>query len=413
MILLLLMIGGALLPGSVALAAPVPTAEPPSPGADAMGGQEVEPGASAAEAPVLDSGGVYLGPAPELGGMHYYRIDRTMEGSTLWYSVTSVLEGTTPMVISAYPEGDETGKCRTESLTSLMESDDDFGLRSAGGYTQSDRCAKAEFLTIAVQWINEEVPPQSYQLRVWEEPPLTADNAARQPEANPVPYWIEQDPADQPEATELQPSGTFADAPELADGGYYRLTLEPGISVMRVPLDYGQHAQLLLTKPDKPKESLTTMTSDLQLRWIAPLGGTVAVNLEPENRGDQIYGTVSPLIAWSNRDAAGYPMEMPAVLAGDYYAVINVPDKGEWSEGQEIVLRSDIVADYPGLAPKYDGAAADLPQLDGTTQVMVEETDVAEETAGVPWAWVLGLYALVALLGVLGLVMLLRARRTP
>ncbi|GAA1906230.1 hypothetical protein GCM10009737_03750 [Nocardioides lentus] len=385
-------------------------------------GDPVEPGTSIAGATEVTTG-TYVVPVPEPGQDHFFEIRRTQPGQVLWYGITADLEepifyGT--LAATGIADGDETRTCNEGQISNL---DGLSYLTMLASGNRSPDCRDAESVVVVVESyeIADEVVPTdgSYQLVVWTEPPTDPDDLA--PGANENSRWTPVQATDPPRAVEG--ASTFVDAEPLADGTYRTTVRQGRAAVFAFPLTFGQHAQVeaRIVEGARPEDSLDYVDA----AWISPLGGQLR-RVTPAGGPDPLLGLdgastagwSTPIVTYANRQRTGGVGNLdgrdsqaaaPAAFAGTYFLVLELPGAGAKAESYTDKMVLDLtvatITDYRGSAPAYVAEPPPLPTLDGSGYVATAaEEQAAREAAARPAPWLLvgGLFALAALLAVVG-----------
>jgi len=416
-----LALAGTLLAGPLALA-------PAALGAEEEGiprpyGDEVEPGSSFSDTAELGPG-TYSVPVPEPGEDQYFEIPRTDPDDVIWVGATLQLEEAPSEYASwgveATADGDSTQVCNNPTQT-IGERSVVTTLFSAN---RTGECRSAETIVVRVAngvVVDEGEPVDTdayYQLVVWAEPPV--EDTSRLPAPNENSPW---EPMEEPtgEPQEIEGSRTFSEATPIEDG-YYATTMRKGRpAIFAFPLTYGQHAQVLAEM-----DGAADYFSGINAMWVSPLGGelrTVKPSGGPTaelglDRGDQA-GWSTPIVTYTNRQRAGGVGSLqggtgfadqtaaPAVFAGTYYLVLEIPVEFEDPLPDELPVFLDVrtVTDYEGSPPDYASEPSPLQALDGSGYVATESEEQAareDEVEPAPWPLVLGLFGGAAVLAVVG-----------
>ncbi|MBB6627972.1 hypothetical protein H5V45_11655 [Nocardioides sp. KIGAM211] len=400
--------------GLLGLAAPALAADPAT-----FAGEEVTPAGNVIEATPVGPG-LYTVAVPEGDAEQYVEVKRTIPGSTLWYGASAVLpksDGSTAplLTLESSPDGSGDSCVGFESLSDTLDQST-FSTRLFTT-TKKPACQAADSLVLRTA--ATDVPAGRYQLVVWEEPPL--EEGATLPDRSVTVPWAAL-PSAPPD--DLVPGTTYADAPEVT-AGTYAVHVEPGEpALVKVPLTWGQHAQVAAVSSTR-----TTAYATVGARWLSPLGGvlgetgysggptTTELTL---NSTPTTAGWATPTIAWKNRE--GKAGDTPAAIAGDYYLSIDTFADKATKDGVDLTLNVGVVTDYPATAPPYAEDPPALPYVDGTSGPGSGGSDGAGGSgtaagdagreAGTSWTLVGGLFGAAALFAVAGVVALGRRGRT-
>ncbi|MEZ5194423.1 MAG: hypothetical protein R2734_19420 [Nocardioides sp.] len=196
---------------------------------------------------------------------------------------------------------------------------------TSGGGRSKPACAEADRVYVYVAQLFEPARAQQLQLVIYEEPPLT--NAEQMPPDSGSVAWAElPDPvARAGEATAVTAGFGYADAPELADG-VFRVHVDPSRGgLVKLPVSWGQHAQLAL----RPTRSYDDLWASLTARWFGPLGGEVKGLTQPGDTGlvplvkdaDGAH-LATPTVRWRARPAR---YAAAAALPGPYFLQLYAP----------------------------------------------------------------------------------------
>ncbi|MEZ5096094.1 MAG: hypothetical protein R2731_08160 [Nocardioides sp.] len=235
------------------------------------------------------------------------------------------------------------------------------------------------------------------------------------------------------EATAVTAGFGYADAPELADG-VFRVHVDPSRGgLVKLPVSWGQHAQLAL----RPTRSYDDLWASLTARWFGPLGGEVKGLTQPGDTGlvplvkdaDGAH-LATPTVRWRARPAR---YAAAAALPGPYFLQLYAPAydgapelppgrRPPGQRGHRRGLRSGApayVADA-GAPPYVDGSrrvpAPAEPTPSGGTEPAPSARTVAAGQAGraeVPVPVIAAVAGSAVLFAAAGLHLLRRGRRRP
>lgn len=391
-----------------------------------LGDTTVEGGSRLQAATVLTPG-LYLTERVEEDT--FFRVDRTVPGSTLWVSVAVVEErlSTGYFRPTMLAEGAHGSECSTYDRAVLGDEAGTYrsGTMSTAGGAQEDvvsqddlaACAEAEYVTVKLPAPTDDdqvAPGTPLQLLVWEEAPVT--DAADLPPVSP-PDW--EGPTASDERTSVTAGTSPTDAPLLEDGSYVVDVRPAGANLLAIRLDWGQHAEVAARTVQRGGSGETA-----SVIWHMPLGSyfssDTAEGPYPENEPLQLGSRrpsewMSPTVAYRDRETARHgPAAVPGIYLVDIRTAVLSAEPG-------MALEIDVQAagEVEG-APTYDAAGADLPPLPERTRAGAEEQgdggdgsgDEAAGDAGSsrPWPAILGLFAGAGAFTVAGVVSWGRAR---
>jgi Ca-activated chloride channel family protein len=390
-------------PGLLVLAAPAVAAE----GSD-FAGDPVTPGPSAVETTAVGSG-LYTLPVAEGSAEQFLEVQRTVPGSTLWYGASAEIPGASAgrapiLTLESSPDG--TGEACVD-YESLSYGVDENPLKSVLFSTDHlGACREAESLVLRAG--QNDMPAGDYQLVVWEEPPVT--NSETLPERSTSVHWT---PVEPDEPTTVEPGPSYDRAPSVDDGTWSVHVVPGETALLRVPLTWGQHAQVEATSSTRAPGGGT-----VSARWISPLGGVLGDTAYdgggPERREVALDGSgdaagwVTPTVAWRNRERSA--KVAPAAFAGDYYLALDAGDDVP-ADGADLTLSVATVTDYAPKPPDYSTDPPPMPLVDGSTPEARSATDDADR--GPSWPVVGGLFGGAAVFAAAGAVLLTRRRVRP
>lgn len=408
--------------GLLGVAAPALAADP-----GAFAGEALTPAGNTIEATQIASG-LYTIAVPQGGAEQFVEVRRTFAGSTIWYGASAVIaktDGTTSpsLTLESSPDGAGNSCVGFESLSDSV----DQSTFSTRLFTTTRKAACQSADSLVLRLAQNDLGPGSYQLVVWEEPPL--ESGATLPDRSVTVAW---DPLASTQPDDLVAGTTYADAPEVT-GGTYAVHVEPGEpALLKVPLTWGQHAQVAATTSARTKEYAA-----VRARWLTPLGGELGetghsggptaseLTLSDVGTGpNPTAAWVTPSIAWKNREAKAD--QAPAAVAGDYYLSIDTDADEVPAGGVDLILDVGVVTDYPATAPAYAETPPPLPYVDGSSD-LPDATDstgardgaddratrsAAADPAGTSWPVAGALFGGALAFAAAGVVALARRRRS-
>jgi Ca-activated chloride channel family protein len=339
--------------------------------------------------PVLTAG-KYVDAAPALQEAKYYRLRRTIPGSTLHVGATArpapgeqmntlklettALDGRS----CGYGTGSEVSYANTNPLvTAAVSSWDELTADNPG-------CSAGD-LILTLRQDGSKNGAQGDNLKgvpvevvVVEEPPIK-DQSLLDEKAPSNPRWRDL-PAGAGE--EITPGASFSDSPKVGPG-QYRTSLFPGeVQFVKVRLNWGQRlqAEAKVAKPDAKLAGQTDYPQPLDLRLIAPTRGAaqayasgVIARDTTMLEDDKAVRTVTSTLAvtYGNRAAIDREHKNSSV-AGDYYIAISL---GRDKDNESYVVPVDVGIAVEGATggfgtPIYSGTQALLgPGVDGVSGV--------------------------------------------
>ncbi|WP_166349272.1 vWA domain-containing protein [Phytoactinopolyspora limicola] len=366
-------------------------------------GERITGGATIAEATPIEPG-QYIDTFANDGRSYannikpiYYRVDRSMAGSTLHAGITASLT-----------DGDGRPQSRVRILTedrdicgleALQESSDHgllgIGTNSTARLIRSDDCESVDSLIIEVGqdglFGGAGLAGQDFELVVYEEPPTT--NSDELP-ASEIATWHDMS-AGEPR-DDIEPGNSFSSAP-IVEPGTYEMSMLPGeTKVIAVDADWGQHVQALMeVGPDEKGSFGTGSSARYDLRIFGPYRtlrdrNSVTEGLPDwsEERGDMRFrlGAATPSIRLLNREALYWDGVHDAVIPGPYFIAVTDnqdPDGGN-DHLVDYTLTVDVMGEAGAGAPTYDGEGvggllgsdtADEPATSGDTNTDIPSDD--------------------------------------
>lgn len=386
-----------------------------------VGGQRIQ------AATVLETG-LYLTERVDTDA--YFRVDRTVPGSTIWVAVSVVEDQPTfdsfvPAMLAEGNHADDCGSFDSKALRAGGESSFRTGSLSTRQVDRTDptspeavqACTEAEYVVVKLpaRGREPEMPAGTpVQLLVWEEAPVTDVSDLPAPQR---PSWDGPSVAD--ERTEVVAGTSSADAPVLEDGSYV-VTVPPlDNAIVGIRLDWGQHAEIAA----RPVEAIGGGL-EVGAQWHMPLGSHYPEYGDSDNQrlypemdaldvtNRQGVEWMSPTVAYRDLETAPYGA---AAAPGVYLLELD----GQQRDGVQLELDVQAAGEVSG-APTYDEAGADLAPMPEITAGPEEAGDAggtgddaaAEPTDSRPWAAILGLFMGAGVFTVAGVVSWGRARPT-
>ncbi|WP_300343891.1 hypothetical protein [Nesterenkonia sp.] len=265
------------------LAAPAAAAS-----ASALQGQTVEPGSNQDEAPTLQPGASYTGTFGEETA--YYRVARTMEGSTLHIGISSFDQ-------SGEHYDDATLRLSTLSGESCDDDTVDWHTSTAANLVRTaqvrataphdpehwqavEACGSAEELLLAVEANGEELIGQDYELVVGEEPePLNVDELRQDLDPDRWEDGLQWQPLERDRDSEntIEPGSSLHNAPLLEKGTTYDTSIEPGqVHIYRIEAGWNEQIQAQAFFPEPSSELSESLGSwtDAHVGIISPYRGS-------------------------------------------------------------------------------------------------------------------------------------------
>ncbi|WP_427890240.1 vWA domain-containing protein [Kribbella sp. GL6] len=400
--------------------------------------------------------------APELAPGHYsdtfgvddtskhYLIKRTMKGSTLRAGVSFRRPSGGSLVIQTEVrlntiDGEKCGWSYPRSF------DGNQGLATGTAsswskYDSTNVCSDSDAMVLTVNPGKDfrELKGVPYELRIDEEPPV--DSTTNLPAAAADPVWT---PMKGSVPREIVPGSSFPDAP-LLQPGTYKTTLMPGeLQLYKVKLDWGQRLQLQTTVPEMAGATAEALDGIryLDTAVISPIGEDVyAVFAKNVPGGSYKRGVLTKRglvkavttkeVRYLNRNGAN-DQDTGTSVPGEYYLAVSLTRKTD-DKAFTIPLNLTVAAvGAPGTGkPQY---VDDATPVTGETATptptetpsafppeSTEPTNSGDKTeagtpvagrsdndSGTPIALVAGLSGGGVVLLLVGLLLVVRLRRTP
>ncbi|GAA1582523.1 vWA domain-containing protein [Kribbella karoonensis] len=412
-----------------------------------ISGTPVQGGAQQEGAPVL-APGHYTDTFGNDATAKYYVIKRTMAKSTLRAGVAFRRPSGGSFVLKAEVKLNTLGG-EACGWSYPLAFDGDQGVATgaasswAGDYPKECTTGDRLVLTVSAGDAYREMKGVPYELRIDEEPPV--DATANLPTRAGDPTWTPM-PGSTPR--EVVPGSSFADAPYLAAGSY-KTTLMPGeVQLYKVKADWGQRLQAQVSIPQLGAATAKAFGTlrYLDMGLIAPTGEdalAIFAKQVPGNAGRRgvitprgsVKGTTTKEIRYLNREGPN-SMDGGSSTAGDYYVAVSLSRN---DEDRAFAIPMTLTIGLPGTAgagkPEYvDGAT---PVDGGTVTPTASPTESPSATpsessgsgdkteagapvagrsdtdSGTPIALVAGLSGGGVVLLLVGLLLVVRLRRTP
>jgi hypothetical protein len=377
------------------------------------------------------SSGTYLVDVPAAGSPSYLAIPRTVDGSDIWVGASVDLgpAATAPgfdggLQVSGYADGALSDECwfsEASVVTDTSDGGDTPRLETRLWHANREpACRTAASITLAIDSYQWSPPAGSrVQLTVWEEPPATGTEGLQTPSRTVT--WGNLGAPGEPNP--VRAGTTWSDAPDISSGTW-AFHLDPGTTgVFRMPLDRGQHGQVLISTKDRATayDAVTTF-------WASPQGGALSRPQLPAapasefgldlRNGPAVQAIATPVVNWRNRDLAkGFGGINQTGVPGTYYFVVSLARKGIPAKGVDFTFQSGYFTDYAVGAPTYQPEAPAVPQVATFDEDQVAASsssdagDPGTSDGGVPWPVVSMLFGGAAIFGVLGVAALNRNRR--
>lgn len=408
-------------------------------------GESIELGKDVFASPTVTSG-TYV-TSIEDGAPRYLDITRSIPNSTVWMGVSTqkppeyadldaeagdgdVLTAEDTLAVDVYGDGDTGRSCgefNGSVQTDAVVETEPFqtALFNSGG----EACRDASSITMRIASSYTVDAPIATQIVVWEEPPV--DDQRGLPQASTSIAWSELPPAGEPE--QITPGTSYADAPDVSSGTFSFRVERGQPAFFRMPLDWGQHGQALLTTDAafaEPGGGVSSGQGYPAVRWVGPMGGVTQemdlegapkdtwTGLDRTEAGTKTLPTASPIVAWNARktkDTENIDARRMSGLAGSYFLVV-AGNQALTDDGAEITLQTGYFADYAGGVPDYQEKPSAMPQVfdagpDAVTATSAREV-VDVRPPGPPWTTIWSLLGAAAVVAAVGAGALIRRGRT-
>lgn len=349
-----------------------------------IAGEPVEGTPTAPPAPVLGVGQFTDTMPLNEESAKFYRLQRTVPGSTLHVGITSRPEsgglGSYRMGLET-TEGDSCGT--NHALAWSAAAGNSFGTTAVN--TSLNAAAHKEcqqddeiILRLVLQPGSPGLQEAPFEMVVSEELPVT--NASTLPGSSVIPSWDEIELGTP--TGEIVGGSSLNDAPRIEPGQTYTSELtRDEIVFFRVPVDYGQRLQALVEfpKPTGLFAETTGPVSDVaDVLIIGPTRGEATAKLA--NLGDLSERAViqeehavraaatTYEVRWANRAARAASAN---VIAGDYWVGVSMTSNDEVRPPIPFTLTTETIGEPSGFPEYAEASAADD---------LTEETAPAEET---------------------------------
>lgn len=394
----------------------------------------------------------------------FYRIPRTMEGSSIHVGLTSVNDEETTDAVAFglgtestdnwdfYGESgsystnrdlcDDTnlymgsGSSSREIRTNLVSAYPDLGR------TDNEDCGSDGDLILVIDGGtktegNNEFEGKRFEFVVEEEPPVTnIDDLPDWADGSIEHYnWENLEVSD--DGKELMGGNSFNNAPELTPGESYDSEIYPGETVVyKVPVEWGQHLQAQVDRRTVENEGDSSdggrESPSLELQLFSPRRGEIDHNTSAKGQEFRNFGgsgvteswqDMTHPVRWKNREgveAAGFDEMKYASTAGDYYVMISRSQENHFNSGiMPFTITTNTFGEVEG-EPVYETADADGAGDASGAATSGDESrdqgdvqDTAQEDSGSSATWAIlgaGSVLVVILVGA-GIFLLRRYRR--
>ncbi|WP_167005251.1 VWA domain-containing protein [Mumia sp. ZJ430] len=211
--------------------------------------------ASAFDAPEIGVG-QWLDKVPIRDTVAFYKIPRTIPGSTIHVGATTQTPGDSlgSGLVLDLTGTDGTTSCGRGTAFESAIGGTNLVSGSVNSWSRAPKpvCDDAEELTLKIEIsVDDSLAGAPVEIVVYEEPPLAEGTLAQLPAEEGTPQWEHMEPGTA--TAEVIPGSSIANAPVI-QAGTYRLDIRSGErQVLAVPLAWGQHLQAqidaTLTKP--------------------------------------------------------------------------------------------------------------------------------------------------------------------
>jgi len=389
-------------------------------------GTELKAGDTIQQAPQVGTG-VYVMDAPtDDKASSFVTINRAIPGSTLWFGATFdpgtdlTIDQATNLQLGALPDGSKNDDCLFGDNLATDGSDSP-GLQTVlYRLTEEADCRAAKSITMEFSPYEVDFPEGTQiQIVVWEEPPV--DDVSGMPAGSSTVTWSDMGPGSS-SPTEITPGTTWSDSPDVSQGTF-KVHLDPDTTnVFRMPLDWGQHAQLAVSS----EQAIDDYDAEIQAFWAGPMGGAIDVaeplalppgltsSLGGLNSGDPHVAFATPVVTYRSRELKGEYGDAPAQLGvpGNYYFVVSLGSKGIPKDGLDVTLQTGFYTDFAVGAPAYRQPPTAMPQsFAGDDTAGAEGDTEAQASEGTPWPVITMLGGGAVVFAALGAFMLGRSRK--
>lgn len=305
----------------------------------------------------------------------WYRIRRTVPGSTLQVGMTVRPErGGTSSYQMALESPDGRGCGAATGMPWGAGMTNTFGtaaVQSTAYNTFEGPCQDAEELLFRVKLGGNSEPifQTPVEIVVTEDPPISNREALPGPADGAK--WQEMEPG--APAGKVVAGASLNDAPRVEPGQTYSSELTRGeIVFFRVPVEYGQHLQALVEFPTPQgalAESIRTVSDVVDLAIISPTRGEVHNVLADtgELSGRALLQDDRPVraaattdqIRWANRGSR--PSIASGSVEGDYFVAVSLTSQDELLLPVPFTITTELVGEVGGI-PEYISSGSAPPE---------------------------------------------------
>ncbi|MCA0335738.1 MAG: VWA domain-containing protein [Actinobacteria bacterium] len=345
-----------------------------------------------------------------------YRIERTIPNSAIHVSVTAAAPGyqdghteTTRIYLD-----DTTQQCHYSPALVLKMGTTPRIVTGTNVILSDhsptwDNCGHSDVLGMTLARDEGNDHPLVVEIVVIEEPPVT--NAASLPA--PLEEVRDAPPSEMGAPQPVIGGSTFSDAAPITAGTWTE-SFMPGETIFyRVPVAWGQQLKVTLPTPTFDKDLAVEPHYDATLyapdRDQAVIGssGSMAGGTPPVVRA-------TPEIRWRNREITS---NWSRSLAGQWFVKISMPTTYRGTPSPiQVTFRVDVDGQESGV-PTYAGAPKASPSPTGSPSGAAPSTQAASaaeaKATGMPWGWVAGGVALLAVAGAAAYGLVRRQRHRP
>ena len=349
-------------------------------------GAAVAGAASPTDAPVITAG-EWRDALPAEGEILHYRVERRLQGSTLWAGVVAQ-PGLAQQQVQLRFLTDDGGTCGQHADYNGVGGGSSSRLLAVTlPSADSERCADADSLVLTVaktRWSSGDVDVPM-QILVHEEPAVTdVDSLPESPNASRL-TWESVDLGG--DVQEVVPGNTLGDAPLLEPGVYRPGGIVPGEEqIYRVSLDWGESLQVrgVFAPDDAAFDTYGHLPPPVRLGVINPTGGRASTGYSVRNEYDEslnayvfpptrteqgtryVHAKTQP-VQWRNRERV---TTQEVSIPGDYYVVVS-QEADEDSVPFDFDLEISTVGEAGAGAPSY----ADDAEITGPVEVDLAEPE--------------------------------------
>jgi Ca-activated chloride channel family protein len=332
----------------------------------ALSGKPITGAAEPTSAPDLAPGDWVDTLPGEAEAVKYYRLRRTIAGSTFWIGANLYTRNTMAQLSMKVnlPEEESQGCGFAYPLSIGAKKSRTLLSGVLSTHSEVEKCNEADEFVLAVGFTTwaQDLAGQRYQLRVFEEPPLEEGADAGDPSGKPT--WTSMKPSS---PRQIIPGNSFSSAPAITPGSY-RVDIMPGeLQTFKVKAGWGQRVQVLAQTPRLAKADLWVANGvrNFAVNLLSPFGGSSrAIFSDGGPAGYQggvtatgsSIGTMSHEIRWANRTSSGNDTKATA-LNGDYYVTLTL-DKVRDDEkpfALPVTLTVAVIGEAQEAPPYADG----------------------------------------------------------